>query len=108
MAGAFETTMDFFVKSRPVVSLGEWHSTQYLVKKAWAQLFHVSPALPSLVPESAPPPADSFEPPCVEEPDEQPTAHRITTVRARAFIGPILQKSESRSRTPQRAGRVSV
>jgi hypothetical protein len=46
----FETTIDCFVKSRPVGSLAEWHSTQYVEKNPCAQLAHVSPAASASVP----------------------------------------------------------
>ncbi len=84
MVTAFDTTTDFIVKSRPVVSLAEWHSTQYLAKKACAQLSHVSPALPSPALESAAAPSDEVGPTGVEEPEEQAVvAPRATRRTAR-------------------------
>jgi hypothetical protein len=55
MVSLFVTTIACFVKSRPDVSVPEWHSTQYVVKKPCAQLTQVSDAasaagLPLLLP----------------------------------------------------------
>jgi hypothetical protein len=98
-------TTDCIVKSSPVGSLAEWHSTQYVEKKPMAQLPQVSPeasgegascapgASASLESKLAPSLAnepESFELPADEPPDEHAVASRAETDRRRNLIDDIL------------------
>lgn len=67
----FDVTMECCVKSRPFVSLEEWHSVQYFEKKPWPQLAHVSE--PESEPESDPDPNPD------PDRDPDPEEHAATT-----------------------------
>ena len=84
----FAVTMECCVKSRPLVSLAEWHSTQYFEKNPCPQLAHVSDPAPEsdrepeLDPELDPVP----DPELVVDPDpeEQAAATSPTASEARS------------------------
>jgi hypothetical protein len=72
IASLLETTIDCCVKSRPVESLEEWHSTQYVEKNPCAQLAHVSPEAaspPPLLLPLLPLPLDDVDP-LLDPPDD--------------------------------------
>jgi hypothetical protein len=75
MLAAFAATTDLDVKFLPVVSLAEWHSTQYVEKKPSAQFVQVSPAPASLVLESRGAPASLV--PCGPAADEHAAVTRV-------------------------------